>query len=1395
MIISQKFIEDTQNRSINIVPLIHIEKDSINNIYLSTNSLTFEDKYYNPILLNISSIRESLNLQSKNYSISNMTIDISNALVGNKRFSDYSGDLTNAIVTVYWKSPNTNTINECIRVFVGKIRNISTQTNKIKLSIEDYSQDEMHKDVPISIMTNSENTTVTEKYLNTPIPMVYGYLKNSPVKTTFTPNANEADDDGFSINQFNLIIDRLPVMANRVESNIPDSNDPNEPVVDDQGDPAGPYTTVSSSGVCIKKDSKSYYVIANNSNLGVGDGQIIRTSNGDLEDPTNPSLCFVSEYYLDASGSLVPNNNIAQGALPLIHLQSFKDATGNTSTSLYENGWDLHANDLSKLTDNRGNTSFLQTQIKDHSQRLINFVAPLESIDLELEDYFQSSYSPLSRATLLYRFRVNRLDKQSPDYNSGAIAQGYTIKCLYDGLGFNTFDVVGTEMATDVDFLYDSLYGDYGHPEIMLNSTFEESSIQVMDDIGHHSLTFQFAPTDASPATSSIPPVDWFNLAIKREFLIKKYYTQDFYVDVKGRADTTDNRIYTSPLERTRTSTSRQVDEIEFPYHENILIQLQQSVGHGGKFFVYLNRYAPITVPTQDGDVETTLDSFMLNLIVSGTSITDDLAPIRLDFSQASAQFVDLPSFTGSYKAVAYQGLNTYQARIQFENYNYDTGNSIVWYTTITDINDPFFMGVEVVEPVYGCTDPDANNYNPDADTDDGSCQYNPLEIISYSQLGSYVVGEEPNLYNNEYISVSESPIFYTIVFENEELNGSNQEWNINHTHEIDNGFSGGAFGSYQNDGKYVIACFFQTDVNLNEHFGTFTVNIDVIDGNGTTGSVVHTFLLENSLWFDPDQQEEEEVVEDYSTALIENPADIIHHLLYEEVGFDNNINPVNLYEKDVARNAHKFKDFYYDINSELWHNWKFAFNVSNKTNSKQLITEISKNTKLFPKLKNDGTFGFSCIRDLYDIEGDYLSKEINNDDILSYSFSKTSTSKIYSRVKVLYNKNYENDEYLSDTGWMYFYDILQYDVDKKQEYYDYYGMEEEFINEDGDVQGGKELVFESDFIQDRDTAKALRHYLLGWNMNSHNVLKIKLPINYLTLEIGDIIYFDEMISGIKVNGEDYSRNYVLEGKGDESGNGSQNYITRNYQVIYPLFIITSTNKTLQDVSIEAVQIHDWTGSLNMLRSGEEAPENFAYLDIDNQVVLNDIAANLPKNIMKTDLEGAGMTSFRLKNETVTGTLQKTEWDFSIVDIDGQNIDKELHYQLNSDGNWIDASEGSYIVEGDGNIDDIKFKTFANSGNQEYIKVNMESTISTGSDQEYTDSNSGNIQTYLAGDMNKDYNIDVLDVVSQVQLVLASGNLGDDVDSSINYFLGDINNDGLVNVLDVVSLVYVILGN
>ena len=55
----------------------------------------------------------------------------------------------------------------------------------------------------------------------------------------------------------------------------------------------------------------------------------------------------------------------------------------------------------------------------------------------------------------------------------------------------------------------------------------------------------------------------------------------------------------------------------------------------------------------------------------------------------------------------------------------------------------------------------------------------------------------------------------------------------------------------------------------------------------------------------------------------------------------------------------------------------------------------------------------------------------------------------------------------------------------------------------------------------------------------------------------------------------------------------------------------------------------------------------------------------------------------------------------------------------------------------------------------------------------------------IAGDVNNDSLINILDVILLVNLIL------DGIDNSVS---GDINNDGGINILDVVSIVNIILG-
>ena len=264
---------------------------------------------------------------------------------------------------------------------------------------------------------------------------------------------------------------------------------------------------------------------------------------------------------------------------------------------------------------------------------------------------------------------------------------------------------------------------------------------------------------------------------------------------------------------------------------------------------------------------------------------------------------------------------------------------------------------------------------------------------------------------------------------------------------------------------------------------------------------------------------------------LIENPIDIIYDLVRSELGHG----AINQAEYLEAKAAHKYLDA-----NNMPQDWKFGFVVNKKINSKKLIEDIAKSTKCFPKFKNDGTFGFNTIKDYYNATDISSASLIKESEVISYSFKKTKPEQIYKKITVSYDKDYAQDSYLKTA--------LSEDLGDDP----YYGIENS---------SDAHLEFESDYIKhDVDggnTANALAQFLL-WNYkNDHLVFNLKLPLQYINLEVGSLVklnLFDEM----RAFGIDYTVFHMVNG-----------------QYRLPVFMITSSTKNLNSVSIECMQLHD----------------------------------------------------------------------------------------------------------------------------------------------------------------------------------------------------------------------------
>ena len=257
----------------------------------------------------------------------------------------------------------------------------------------------------------------------------------------------------------------------------------------------------------------------------------------------------------------------------------------------------------------------------------------------------------------------------------------------------------------------------------------------------------------------------------------------------------------------------------------------------------------------------------------------------------------------------------------------------------------------------------------------------------------------------------------------------------------------------------------------------------------------------------------------------------------------------------------------------------KYAFTVHEKINSKKLIEQLSSVSPYIPRFNNMGEFKFDVIPTLAwndntnTTEARIISHTIDALEVISYSYNRTPIDDVYSKVEFHYNYNYAEDNAQSkvEVSMDEFTDI---DYDPT-----YYG----FQSIDGNAHAESTLVIDDDrskYIRDGEVADKFASWMLLQHCNQHLTIKVRLPLKYLAIEVGELLEFDTIIGDVKPYGIDYSKTAEY----NEDNEDDLIYRTNigaelNGQQIFPIFICTSTNKTLEYVEVNCMMLHNLESS------------------------------------------------------------------------------------------------------------------------------------------------------------------------------------------------------------------------
>ena len=410
-----KFAEEISQKHATIYPFIIIGDELENSILISTVKEVIETgtgvdddpwiyrnfKDYN---LKISSIKDSLNIESHKISISNVTLTLSNYEIDGERLSDKISSLKlNSKVEVYYKSQSCIRIAQCPLIYTGTMAKVEHDSNTLKITLEDVAESLLDKEVPIANLGAGEHC-LSKDYLNRDIPMTYGRVSKAPVVPYLDNIGN------FGVTRLSLIADDVDVvtMGGRTISTTGFFQEDS-------------YTSIKGLDTLLEDQHPLY----------IYNGDYFRVLKEYIEDVEDTDLDgaitygdFKSQYFQDATGDFLEIDKIYSGGYPqnppaMNELQTinvlFPNQTkllvseGDTAEQIAGiSGYVVNLQPSSGILrpeaaiDNKYNPTTLlgQGDINEFStfSQIPNNQPTIENLDTELEAFVTEQFSPYNPA-------------------------------------------------------------------------------------------------------------------------------------------------------------------------------------------------------------------------------------------------------------------------------------------------------------------------------------------------------------------------------------------------------------------------------------------------------------------------------------------------------------------------------------------------------------------------------------------------------------------------------------------------------------------------------------------------------------------------------------------------------------------------------------------------------------------------------------------------------------------------------------------------------------------------------------------------------------------------------------------------------------------------------------